>query len=475
MKFKTKKKKTDIPNTFTYNLQPWNGIVISQDPYTIAEDTAVWLNGLPKLTGAFETVKDKSLVYTHSTAVNYFFTFNLGGNQYFAILDGSNLSFYSSNFTLITSFATTETICDYCVQDNSYLWVITRNFLITFNGTNIYNLTTYGITGDTICYWKGRIFVGKDRTLTFSVPSPDATGATKPFNTAQGAGSIGLTVSVFSKIYALIPKEDSIYLFTDMSIIAMIGTTISNDPTQWYITEIVKDLGITGIRKYTVYGHEVYFHSIYGIYKIIATTPEKIDDAITNITNTIYAIDFFDYNNITYIAVSCNSFIDSNKKAIYCYNTLTNRWYALDIECNNITHHLNSYYISSGDKIYKLFSSDNYLPLKVKTKVFFNVNNTYMNIKNVILYGRGNYNFVSQLISLVYGSQQDNIIFITVSQQLLSITQSQDFWLVVFKPTSTTPFQQRLKQFQLYLQQSNTDYCELINITINGTVGARYV
>lgn len=474
-KTRRKKKKISLVNPFSINMQPWNGMVTSQDPYTISEDTSVWINGLPKLTGAIEAVPLPQQVYSHTTTVKFFFTFELSGSQYFAILDGSYLRFFNSFFTEIARFATSADICDYCIQDNSYLWVVTRSFLITFDGSTIYNLTSYNILGDAICYWKGRIFIGKDRTLTFSVPNPNATGTTNPFNTASGAGYIGLTVSVFAFIYALIAKEDSIYIFTDKSIITMIGTTISNDPSQWYITEIVKDVGITGIRKYVTYEHDVYFHSIYGVHRITATVPNKIDDAITNITSSINALSLMNYNQITYIVVSATSFIDNSKKALYCYNTLNNRWYALSIEADCISYHLNKYYISSGNTIYKMFASSNYLPLEVKTKVFFNVENFYYNIKNIVLYGRGNYDYVSNFINLVYGSNETNLIFITQSSQLISFSQQADFWIAVYKPIATAPYSYRVKQFQLYLKQNSNYYSELINITVNGTIGARYV
>lgn len=469
------KRKKGLVNSFSINIQPWNGIITSQDPYTIPEDTAVWIDGLPKLTGAIENIPLPQEVYSHSENISYFFTFELSGNQYYAILDGSYLRFYNSSFSQIVTFSTSSSICDYCVQDNQYLWVTTRDFLIVFNGTQIYNLTTHGVTGDAICYWKGRIFIGKDRTITFSVPSPNPTSGDNPFNTSQGAGAIGLTVSIFSYIYALIPKEDSIYIFTDRSIVALLGTTISNDPTQWYLTEIVKDLGITGIRRYVTYGHEVYFHTLYGIHKIIATTPEKIDDAITNITSTIYSIELIDYNQITYIVVSSKNFLEPTKKALYCYNTLNNKWYALSIEAERLTHSLNNYYFSKGNKIYKMFTSSSYNSLEIKSKIFFNIENVYYNIKNIVLYGRGNSDYVSNFINLVYGKSDDNLIFVTQNSQLLSITQQGDFWIAVYKPTNTAPFNYRTKQFQLYLKQGNNFYSELINITINGTVGARYV
>jgi len=475
---KTKKKKQpkDIAKSFNVDLVPWNGMITSQDAYTIPEDTAVWVSGLPKLTGAIENVPDANTVYTHTANIVDFFTFVLGSSQYFCILDGSYLRIYSSTFNQIATYATNVAKVDYTIQDNQYIWITNKNsFLITFDGTTIYDLTSNGVTGDAICYWKGRIFIGKDRVITFSVPNPDATGATNPFDTANGAGSITLTVSVFAQILALIPKEDSIYIFTNRSIVSLIGTTISNDPTQWYITEIVKDVGITGIRNYVVNEHTVYFHSPFGIYEITATAPQKIDDAITNITSAISGICFFSYKQIPYIAVSCTSFIDNSVNAIYCNNLLTNKWYALNIDAKVMSNNLSDAWFVNGTKVYKMFASSDYLPLHVKSKIFFNLENTYYNIKNVILYGRGNFNYLQEFIILVFAGQQDNIIFQTSGGNLIQVAQQQDFWLAVLRPSTTLPYAMRVKQFQIELKQSDKNYSEIINVRIKGSIGARYV
>lgn len=477
------KRPKTIAKTFEINLQPWNGIITSQDSFTIPEDTAVWVSGLPKLTGAIENVPAPMTVYTHSSTIKFAFGFELSGNRYYCIMDGSSLVFLSSSFTAIASFPTADTVCDYAIQDNQYIWITTKNFLITFDGNNLYNLTSYGITGDSIAYWKGRIFIGKNRVLTFSKPDPAADGSANPFDIEQGAGAITLTVSIFSKIYAIVPKEDSIYLFTDRSIISLIGTTISNDPTLWYITELLKDIGITGIRRYALYEHSIYFHSLYGLQEIVATSPNKIDDAITNITRTVNSIAIFSYKQVTYVAAIAPSYVGSGN-AIYCYNLLLKKWYTLDISAESIFSIANDAFIVSGRAIQKLFANTVYLPLYIKSKIFFSIDNTYFNIKNIVIYGRGVYNYASPFTVMVYAQEQDNIIFTNTSNNLLSVQQtgseqgsfgSEDFWIAVLKPADTNPFQMRVKQFQIQFNQIGNDYSEIINIRVNGTIGARYV
>jgi len=472
---KKKKQQKNLAKSFDIDLAPWNGIIVSQDAYSIPDDTATWISGLPKLTGAIENTPKPVSVYTHSSNIKDFFTFFLGSSQYFCILDGSQLNIYSATFNLIASYTTSSTKVDYAIQSTDAIWIVSSNFLITFNGTSITDLTSFGIKGDSICYWKGRVFIGKDRMIAFSVPSPAPGGNPNPFDTNQGAGAITLTVSNFSKIFGLVPKEDSIYILTDKSVISLIGTTISNDPMSWYITEIVKDTGITGTRNYVVSEHTIYYHSPFGLQALTATAPQKIDDAITNITSSISGICQFAYKQVPYIAVSCQSAISPSNNAIYCYNLLTQKWYALNIDATVMSYNLSDVWFVSGSGVYKMFAGDNYLPLHVKSKVFFNTDNTYYNIKNVILYGRGNFNYLQEFVVLVFAGQQENIIFQVSGNELAQISQTSDFWLAVLKPSSTLPYSMRVKQFQIELMQGDENYSEIINIKIKGSIGARYV
>lgn len=399
-------------------------------------------------------------------------------------MDASTLRLYRSDWSyLITYVSCTDKKCDYAVQDNAYCWIVTRNNLFTFNGTTIYNLSNLGITGDAICYWKGRIFIARDRTLMFSVPNPNPTGSPNPFDVGQGAGAIQLGISQFSQILALVPKEDAIYLFTDRSIISLVGTTISNDPTSWYMTEVVRELGIVDKRRYVVDGKTVYFQTPLGIYSIIATSPEKIDDAITDLTDRAVAISKLSYKQVPYIAVIAPSAVDQGQNAVYCYNLLTKRWYALDISGGMLVNDVADTFVVSDRYIYKLFDATSYMPLVVRSKVYFSVDNVYFNLKNVVLYGRGSYQYAQDFISLVFGAQQDKILFRTDQGSLTIISSQGDFWYAVLKPAivlpynpqPTTQYQMRVKQFQIEIRQTDSAYSELINIAINGTIGARYV
>ena len=484
--YKTKKK-AGLTKSFEINIQPWEGIITSQDPYTIPDNVATWISGLPKLTGSIEAVQAPSELYNHTSNIKDLFSFQIGNNQYFCFLDGEKLRFTDNLLSLIASYDTTQEICDYTVQENQYVWVTSRSFLIAFDGSSIYNLTTHNITGDAICYWKGRIFIAKDRTIVFSVPNPNPTSSSNPFNTSLGAGAITITVGEFSKIYALIPKEDSIYIFTDRNIISLIGTTISNDPNQWYITEIVHEIGMTGVRKYIRLEHSIYFHTSLGIYKIIATVPEKIDDAISNLTGQIYGISNMTYKGIPYIAVSTKHPIYEDMNALLCYNILNGKWYGIDVNSSALAFFANNTYYASGRSIYRLFGKENvYLPIKLKSKTYYNLENTYFNIKDVVAYGRGAsyYNFDKFTESVVYKIpklmwQTDNGDIIVFSQTNTAINLyfdlPIDFWINVYKPKYTTPFATRVEEFNFYLEQLTETPSELVSLKVRGNIGGRYV
>ncbi|MDW7973275.1 MAG: hypothetical protein RMI01_08765, partial [Thermodesulfovibrio sp.] len=471
-------KKKQLVNRFSTALQPWEGLITSQDPYSISEKACVWIEGLPKLTGAIETPPASSQVLSLSS-IKYYFNAYING-IYHVVLTGSNIVFYNSNFNQVASTSMTDEICDWCVQDNQYLWVVTRNKLIAFNGTTIYDLSSANVFGDTICYWKGRVFIAKDRTITYTVPNPNPSGSVSAiFNTSQGAGYIMPSAGEYSKIYALVPKEDTIFIFTNMNIMGLIGTTISNDPTQWYIAELSSGVGITGIRKYAVIEHTIYFHSQMGMYGIIATLAQKIDDAITNVTQNVKAVGFFQYNQQPYLAVIAPKHIGEGY-AMYCYNVLLKKWYALNIDaisictCDNVTT-----YYTIGNKIYKLFGSNNsYLPLKVVSKRFFNAEGVYYNIRSLFLYGRGsdryevkgalnmqrNYNVKGYRGLIFMGENQ----FIFGSGGSGMILQQRDFFNLVFYPLND-PFSKRFDEFDFTIEQQTTDYSELILVKFTGT------
>ena len=482
-----------ISKEFEISIAPWDGMVTSQDPFSIPENSSLWIEGLPKLTGAIESVPKPSTKYTHSATILDYFSFQLS-DTYHCFLDGAKLYFLNKTFVPIANYSTTASKCDYGLQGSSAVWVVTRDFLITFDGSTIYNLSGRNVFGDAICYWKGRIFIGKDRTITFTVPDPDYTNVNDPFDTSGGAGFITINIGSFSQIRALIPKEDSIYIFTDNNILALLGTTISNDPTQWYLTEIVSGHGLTGIRKLIKYEHTIFYHSNLGVMSIVATAPEKIDDTITNLTNSISGIAVFIYNGIPYVAVIAQSYINPSNNVIYCYNLLFSKWYALPTDIEHISTCQNNTYGAKGTDIIKLFDANTYYPVKVKTKTFFNLEQLYYNLRTIYLYGRGN----NLIDCAVYDETSKQTIFNYQQMGLVSnsflfynsygsflfynpegpfmFAQTPGFFLNTYKNYSSGYTGLRMKQFYLTLEsQDNGVYTEFISVKIKGTIGARYV
>jgi len=467
-----RKKKQTIAKEFEITITPWEGMVFSQDPYTIPDNMAVWIEGLPKLTGAIEAVPYYSSlvgvmnprqIRAFSLSNDYICVLRFGPLNIFAI--------YRSDGSCAGEIQAPISKFDIAVQGNTACWITGRGqsgetFLRTFDGTYLRDLGQYGVDGNAICYWKGRIFVGRDRTLIFSVPNPDYTGGTNPFNTANGAGYIDINLGSFSKILALIPKEDSIYILTNNNIIALLGTTISNDPTQWYLTEIMSGYGITDTGMWTKYEHTIYYHSPVGVLSLIATVPEKIDDAVTirtGVPQYVRDIGWFVYQGVPYLAVISERF-DFSGYAIYCYNILTRKWYAIPIDCSSITSIRDITYVATNTAILKLFgSSSSYYGVKVLSKVFFNDANIYYNIRKIHLYGRGGSNI--------------NLNFINETRQQTLLTcntlSNPDFFLNTYYFNQTLA--NRCKQFQLSFGQTDAQYSELISVKIKGTLGARYV
>ena len=136
---------------------------------------------------------------------------------------------------------------------------------------NITSLTT--LTGNkTIAVWQGRVFVAQGRTFTYSIA-----GSGSDFS-STGSGYAQISSSdMKQEIVKIVPYMDSIYLVCDHSIWSLTGTTISNDPNNWYTLEVFNSLG--ALNKFSVinYNNTIYLKNEYGLWLISSTQSEKLD------------------------------------------------------------------------------------------------------------------------------------------------------------------------------------------------------
>jgi hypothetical protein len=501
--------KKAVMRDFQNTIAGWKGMITAVDPLEVQDEYSIWIEGLPKVSGALVTPPAPSLAFNHTSTIVQFCYFALGSGSYFAILDSKNvLNFYTPTGSLITTYSSFGSNFVWCLQGNKYAYFGNSSHLIAFSGTTVYDLTSGNIYGNAMCYWKGRLFVAMGTVLNYSVISCDPTaGASAFWNTANGSGNIDLsTISSFVTITALDPKVDTIYAYTNNSIIAMIGTTTTNSPSLWYFQELIKNMGVSNQNYLKTAENTTYFCSIgsnleqQGVQAMTSSMPQKIDIAISNIPLQSY-VDYFVFNGLEYIGFIGQS-LYSNSNVIYCYSTVFQNWFVLNLGFNvtDISTYQSSTYISSGTSIYLLFGGNSYLPINVVTKkidlgqIIVNKNVSKMYLKGV---GDSNYtcylNTNSQTniqfqqpkpLSLSYNytfainnqpvtlqNSSGTFSFIVTPQVSSGVATSVEFFNKYYLPNGLAI---PSTWYQLQVKNTTNNYSELISCVVGGWIGRNY-
>ncbi|MFN4132285.1 MAG: hypothetical protein ACK4GE_04310 [Caldimicrobium sp.] len=130
------------------------------------------------------------------------------------------------------------------------------------------------LKGDCILVWQGRVFIANDNIVQYSV-------ALNPEDfTGQGSGYFDLAQSfpvLKLKVKKLVPYVGDLIIVGDNAILSLSGTTVSNDPSNWYLVQITDTVGIENNCIAIVYNNVLYMQNEKGIYRGIPTSLEKID------------------------------------------------------------------------------------------------------------------------------------------------------------------------------------------------------
>jgi hypothetical protein len=501
--------KKGVLRNFQAQIAGWKGMITSVDPLEVGDEYSIWIEGLPKVSGALVSPPSPSLVFNHTSNIVQFCYFVLGNGSYFAILDTANvLNLYSSAGSLITTYASFGSSFVWCLQGNKYCYFSNGAHLIAFNGSSIYDLTSGNIYGNAMCYWKGRLFVAMGTVLNYSVISCDPTaGAAAFWNTTNGAGNIDLsTVSSFVSINALDPKIDTIYCYTNNTIIAMIGTSTTNSPSLWYFQELIKNMGVSNQNFLKTVNNVTYFCSVgsatgqMGVQAMTSSMPQKIDVAISNVLLQSY-VDYFVFNGLEYIGFIGQSLYSSNN-VLYCYSTIFQNWFVLNLSFNitGISTYQSQTFVTAGSSVYLLFGGSAYLPINIITKkidlgqIIVNKNISKLYLKGI---GDKNYNCIlnSNSINSVPFSAPTPLV-LEYSYMFNNTSNSFKFnnnlsKTFLFQVVVTTPSAQNAVEFftkyylpsglatpstwfQLQITNATTNYSELISCLVGGWLGRSY-
>ena len=279
----------DIYKNFYITVSGITGINQNFPPNTI-EDTEcqqIW-NYAYVGRGNIRKIPAAKKLFSTSAPVIHIVSANLNGNYNCLVFlkDGSVYNWDKNTLTQIASAGTLSGDPSYigtCIWQNQKIYVIDRNGYFRWDGST-WTQVSSSIVGHDICIWQGRVFVANGSKILYTV-------ALDPEDFAgSGSGYIDIASSfpdLKVKVKKLIGYVDSLVIYGDNATMALTGSTISNDPSLWYLTEVSNVTGVQYKGSVVVYKNEIFFQNSKGIFKGTIAQQEKIDYKVDLVSNVI--------------------------------------------------------------------------------------------------------------------------------------------------------------------------------------------
>jgi len=184
------------------------------------------------------------------------------------------------------------------------------------------------------------------------------------------------------KVKKIVPYIDSLAIYGDSAIMALTGSTISNDPSTWYLTEASNTIGIEKANTVVNYGNEVWLQNEKGLYRTTMSSQQKFDYKVnvqTNVQVLNYQATIVPINNLLHylIPVRVKSPFRGNSDNILAFCIDTAEFFFLDIG-QDIKGIYWSYVEGTENRIYvllenaigALFEGKDSISSYIKTKQF---------------------------------------------------------------------------------------------------------
>lgn len=136
-----------------------------------------------------------------------------------------------------------------------------------------------GMSGSALAVYSGRVWIAKDRTITYSAP-----GNWVNFNSADAAGSFTLTEPFLrNSIQALKALENYLYIFGDSSIYLLGDVRVTSGITTFSLTVLSSTVGTTFPRTIAAIERSILFANRTGVYAIYGASLSKISTELDGI------------------------------------------------------------------------------------------------------------------------------------------------------------------------------------------------
>lgn len=284
-----------IYRNFSFTVPRLAGVNETVAPFAIKDEEliACW-NFLPSATGNLCKIKPAKKVFSTSAPIVKMISHILNNQTIYLLILENGSVFYSTGAGF-SQIANEDTLSgnpeyiDFAVWQNQRIYVIDKQkgyFKFWFNSnTNKWEFIQVSneIKGNTILVWQGRVFIGNDSIVQYSValdPEDFVETGSGYFDLAQSFPTLKL------KVKKLISYIDNLFVLGDNAILALTGTTISNDPSNWYLTQVTDALGVENHNLVCSYNNEFWLQNEKGLYKGVPTSLKKFDykirlDALT--------------------------------------------------------------------------------------------------------------------------------------------------------------------------------------------------
>ena len=362
---------TGTYRNFQYTIPALAGINETLSPFSLRDEELVTcVNFLPTSFGNLKKITAPLKVFSTQHPIIKMVTHPLNGQYYCLIFlaDGSLwMSTNQDNTSFIQkagagTFSTDPALIDFCVWQNQRIYIVDKQKgYFRFQNGQLTQVTS-ALKGNTILVWQGRVFIGNESIVQYSV-------ALEPENfTGSGSGYFDLVQSFPAlklRVKKLLNYIDNLLILGDNAILILTGTTISNDPSQWYLTQVSDAIGVRSNNLVCFYNNEFWLQNEKGIYKGVPTSLDKFDYKIdtSKLTFLNRQTGICQINNLIFypILVRKISPIDKQERDIILFwAEHLNEFYYVDLGFNvwgiywsNIEGYENQIYVLGQDGLYK--------------------------------------------------------------------------------------------------------------------------
>lgn len=136
-----------------------------------------------------------------------------------------------------------------------------------------------GQTGSAIAVYSGRVWIAKNRTVTYTAP-----GTWLDFSAAAASGSTTLSEGFLRQaIYGMRALENYLYIWGDSSIYLIGDLKVTGAVTTFSLTNLSSTTGSTFPNTFTSYERAILFMNKYGVYATFGASVQKVSQALDGI------------------------------------------------------------------------------------------------------------------------------------------------------------------------------------------------